>query len=423
MASALKITLYPSFLKGTLAAPSSKSFTQRALAGALLHSGRTRIQHPGLSDDEQAALKIIKTLGAQVIQNVPENIIIESTGKVQPAASVFCGESGLACRLFTPIAALGGKEIKIEGSGSLLKRPMHDFREILPQLGLELRGFNGFLPFSVSGILTPRNLKINAGSGSQFLTGILFALAFSAKQNRCIEVESLKSRPYTDMTLQVLEQFGKKIVHKQYSRFYINPEHFLNPEEVTIQVEGDWSSAAFWLTAGAINGDVTVKNLQLHSVQADRRILEVLKQAGVVVKVQHNEVQVKKSTIRSFEFDATDSPDLFPVLAILAASAEGISRISGLHRLKHKESDREKSIREMLSALGVSYSSEDDHLVVSGRKTFNGGLIKGFSDHRIVMAAAVSSLYAEGAITISDAEAVQKSYPDFFRDWERLTRR
>jgi 3-phosphoshikimate 1-carboxyvinyltransferase len=418
----MQAIIKPGFLEGDIAVPASKSMMQRVCAAALLHKGKTIIINPGSSEDDKTALQIIQQLGAEVIQESPERIIVQSTGTINDAKAIQCNESGLSARLFTPIAALSGNEVLIEGRGSLRQRPMDAFKEVLPLLNVALKDFNGFIPFSVKGPLQAKNITVDGSVSSQFLTGVLFALASNATEPLVITVKGLKSKPYIDLTLKVLEQFGKPIVNENYCRFIIDPGKFAPPDEVTIQIEADWSSAAYWLVGAAINGSVHVFYLDQQSSQADKNIIGILEQAGTATQFEGDTIHVKKSALHAFDTDLTDAPDLFPIVAILAASCTGTSRLKGLHRLKHKESDREKSIADMLTGFGVSVSIENDSLLIEGRQQLNPATINGYNDHRIVMAAAIGALLANGETSIAGKEAVGKSYPLFFQHLSLLHR-
>jgi len=428
----MKVIVEPGSISGAIAAPSSKSITQRAYAAALLHKGTTIIHHAGNSDDEQAALEIIQQLGAKItdtsigvphLKNVwdPSDtfslpLTIKSEGINPISGHINCRESGLSARLFTPIAAICGNEIRIDGTGSLLKRHLDGFLETLPALGIGIPGFTGYLPFSVQGPLQARSVKVNAAGGSQFLSGLLFALSGCATEPITISVTGLKSKPYIDLTLGILSHFGKPIKHNNYREFYIDPAIFVNKETIEINIAGDWSSAAFMLVAGALAGNISVTNLNFNSKQADKAIIDVLKNAGAEMAITDNSVTVKSSFLQPFEFDATHCPDLFPILAVLATCCNGESCIKGVHRLFNKESNRVASIADMLWDFQVPFSMEDDTLSISGQGFFQGTRIDSQDDHRIVMAAAIAALRANGPVEISNAIAINKSYPDFFKD-------
>ncbi len=406
--------IFPGHISGSLAAPPSKSMTQRAFAAALLHKGITTVYNAGNSADELASLSIIQELGAKVIEQTNDKIVIKSNGINPISDTIYCGESGLAARLFTPIASTSDRQITITGTGSLLSRPMPAFKDVFTQLGVSVSNFSGCLPITVGGPMKSVSISVDAGAGSQFLSGLLFALSFNAISPVIITVERLSSKPYIDMTLEVLKQFGKTITHDNYTTFIIDPNSFIDVGPVTIYVEGDWSSAANLLVAGAIAGEITVSNLNTLSTQADRAIMDILANAGAMINVDKDMVSVSCGQLAGFDFDATHSPDLFPVLSILAACCNGDSKIAGVHRLFHKESNRAESIAEMLENFNVPYSFEEDVLCIEGRRKLQGTIIDSYNDHRIVMAGTLGGLVANGQVDISRADAVNKSYPQFF---------
>ena len=412
----MRATIEPGSISGSIAAPPSKSMTQRAYAAALLHMGTTIIHNAGDSKDEKAALEVIQQLGAVIISRTDNKIEIKSTGVDPMGDHINCGESGLAARLFTPIAALSDKAISIDGQGSLLNRPMEMFGKVLPALQVGLKGQEGHLPLVVQGPMRASSLTLDASDGSQFLSGILFALSSCAKELITITVTELSSKPYVDMTLEMLAHFGKPISHNNYKEFFIDPARFVNVDTVEVNVEADWSSASCFLVAGAIAGTVTVQNLNVGSAQADRAILSVLQSAGAEVLISGNSITVKRSPMKAFEFVATNCPDLFPILSILGACCNGESYIYGVHRLFNKESDRAESISELLQNFDVPYSIEDDAFCITGVRKLQGTVIDTYNDHRIVMAGAIGALRAGSRVDINGAEAVSKSYPAFFDD-------
>jgi 3-phosphoshikimate 1-carboxyvinyltransferase len=416
----MKVTIEPGGINGSVVAPASKSITQRAFAAALLHKGTSTIYNAGNSADEQAALQIVKQLGAQVIGHEitgsTSTLKIASNGIVPISDTINCNESGLSARLFTPIAALHHTPILITGHGSLLARPIEGIDDLLPKLGITITNYNGYLPYTVCGPLSPVSTKLYAGGSSQLVSGTLFAYAAAATQPVTLQVAGLKSKPYIDLSLQVLEQFGKKITHKSYREFYIDPANFIDIAQPEITIEADWSSASCMLVAGAVAGSVTIANLKQDSLQADRAILEVLQQAGAGISITADGISTYRNALRAFEFDATHCPDLFPALAVLAVFCQGDSRIMGVQRLFHKESNRIESIAEMLWSFGISFSVEDDTLCIEGGTRPGGTVVDSYNDHRIVMAAAVCALRAKSRVDITGAEAVNKSYPDFFKD-------
>ena len=416
----MQVTISPSQIKGTVTAPTSKSAMQRACAAALLKGGHTVLHNPGISNDDKAALDIITQLGA-VVEKKDETIVIHSNG-VKPISGVInCGESGLSVRMFTSIAALSKEPITVTGSGSLLKRPLSFFTEVLPQLGVSCDSKNGLLPLYINGPLQPKNIEVDGSLSSQFLTGLLFAYAAANAKDVTITVKNLNSKPYIDLTLQVMQLFGLPIPENNgYHTFYfpkVQPKSF-SQSKLDFTVEGDWSGGAFLLVAGAIAGDVIIKGLNGFSTQADKAIMQALMQTGVAVSIEPDQIHIRKTALKAFHFNATDCPDLFPPLVALAAYCEGTSVIEGVHRLTHKESNRAQTLQEEFKKMGVEITFQDDLMIIKGNGKVTGATVHSRHDHRIAMACAVAALGADGDVVIQEAEAVNKSYPQF---WEHLS--
>jgi len=432
----MRAIVHPSKLSGSQIAPASKSSMQRACAAALIHIGKTIIHNPGHSNDDLAALDVIQKLGALVeIDNAPNvkanagSVIVNSNGVKPIGPSMNCGESGLGIRMFTPIAALSSELINIEGKGSLVKRPMHFFDEILPLVGVKVKSQKGFLPIAIQGPLVPSNITIDGSLSSQFLTGMLMAYAAAEKQDVVIKVLDLKSKPYIDLTLAVLNAFGWKVEHTKYESFRFLAHAPLKPI-IEYTVEGDWSGAAFLLVAGAIAGPIKVKGLQLNSTQADKKIMEALISAKANMKQEEDGILIGPSADVSsnnsnknsnysnglipFEFDATDCPDLFPPLVALASVCNGITKIKGVSRLAHKESDRGLTLQTEFAKMGVQIDLVGDEMLIHGGALIQSATVFSQHDHRIAMACGVAALVANGPIEITEAEAINKSYTDFF---------
>ena len=422
----MKVIIQPSSITGTIRAAASKSSMQRACALALLHEGETIINNPGKSNDDLAALQIIKDLGAEVygstLQDGEEEKIIIVTGLksgVIQKKEINCGESGLSIRMFAPIAALSAEEIIISGKGSLLSRPMYFFDEVFPQLGVTVQSDNGKLPLKIKGPLVPNDITIDGSLSSQFLTGLLMAFAKAATKRVTITVTNLKSKPYIDLTLQVMKHFGYEVENDNYEYFTMIPINGSTDQPINYIVEGDWSGAAFLLVAGAIAGEITVKGLDVFSAQADKAILQALMMAKANLSVTEKEIIVSPGRLEAFHFNATDCPDLFPPLVALAAYCDGTSVIEGVHRLTHKESNRALTLQQEFRKMGVEIRLQDDLMLIAGG-IVKGTLVHSNHDHRIAMACAVAALKATGETTIADAEAINKSYPDFYEQLKML---
>jgi len=438
--------VHPSKLSGSQIAPASKSSMQRACAAALIHIGKTIIHNPGHSNDDLAALDVIQKLGAIVEIEKPANekgsvgsIVVKSNGVKPIGPSMNCGESGLGIRMFTPIAALSHELISIEGKGSLVKRPMHFFDEILPLVGVKVQSQKGFLPIEIQGPLVPSTITIDGSLSSQFLTGMLMAYAASEKQGIEIKVIHLKSKPYIDLTLAVLNAFGWKVEHTNYESFRFLAHAPLQPV-IEYTVEGDWSGAAFLLVAGAIAGPIKVKGLQLNSTQADKKIMEALISAkanmiqeedGILIgpaadlssnnsNNNSNHSNGYSNGLIAFEFDATDCPDLFPPLVALASVCNGVTKIKGVGRLAHKESDRGLTLQTEFTKMGIQIDLVGDEMHIHGGALIQSATVFSQHDHRIAMACGVAALVANGPIEITEAEAINKSYTDFFTHLQEL---
>jgi 3-phosphoshikimate 1-carboxyvinyltransferase len=420
----VKAIIEPSLIKGTLVAPTSKSSMQRACAAALLHDGKTIINHPGKSNDDLAALDIIQKLGAAVIETAEGTIEITSTGIHPVSGEMNCGESGLSIRMFTPIAALSDKSVTINGTGSLLKRPMDFFDEIFPQLNITIESNKGMLPIKIMGPLQPKAISIDGSLSSQFLTGLLMAFAKAATAPVTITVNNLKSKPYIDLTLQVMKHFGCEVINNQYESFTINPKS-LSPTLINYTVEGDWSGGAFLLVAGAIAGKIVVKGLDPFSTQADKAVLQAIIASGATISIEEKQIEIAPpatglSALKPFHFNATDCPDLFPPLVALAAYCNGTSVIEGVSRLAHKESNRGLTLRDEFAKMGIEIVLQDDLMMIKGGTGLKGADVHSRHDHRIAMACAVAALQAVGETVIGEAEAINKSYPDFYEHLQLL---
>lgn len=411
-----------SSISGIVTASASKSSMQRACALALLAQGQTTLRNPGKSNDDQAALDIVQKLGA-VIEYRNGSIVINSLVTNNFSGELNCGESGLGIRMFTPIAALSSREIIINGTGSLLKRPLHFFDEIFPQLGISVQSNNGHLPLKIRGPLQPSDITIDGSLSSQFLTGLLIAFAKAAVKEVTISVKDLKSKPYIDLTLKMMKDFGYDVQHNNYESFSIKPNAILTAKQIDYTVEGDWSGAAFLLVAGAIAGGITVSGLDVFSTQADKSILKALMDCGTSISIEENQITINRALAgsgKAFHFNATDCPDLFPPLVALAAYCNGTSVIEGVSRLTHKESNRAITLQEEFKKMGLEIKLQDDLMIIEGGSGLQGSAVHSHHDHRIAMACAVAALQAAGETTIENAEAVNKSYPDFFEHLKLL---
>lgn len=460
----MDVIIEPGALQGTLTAPPSKSYSQRALAAALLCEKPSLLSGVGNSKDELAALAIIKALGAEV-HSGPEGykILPPPAGTRAKALRIFCGESGLSSRMFTPIVALLAETTEVIGSGSLLNRPMEFFETVLPQLGLQVKSEGGKLPLQITGDFWPASIVIDGSASSQYLTGLLFAFSaavarkgFARAAETSIAVRNLNSRPYVQLTLDVLKAFDMPVpVWDAEDRFTFalpsvgesdgsgrhspgsdqpsrkpDPRNDASdpgssasnpsPDTIRYTVPGDWSGAAFLVVAAALFGDIALHGLDADSPQGDKAILQALLDCGVGVSWKGEELFISGAAQRrAFQFDATHCPDLFPPLMVLASFCAGVSELKGASRLIHKESNRADTLSSEFRKLGVQVEVAGDVIRVTGG-TVQGGEVSAHGDHRIAMACALAGLGATAPVRIAGAEAIEKSYPGFFEDLQAL---
>lgn len=404
-------------VKASFSIPASKSHSQRVLACSLINKEKTIILGLGNSDDEQGLFQLISEMGAK-IERIDGKIIIEGVElNNQTELNLNFGESGLAARMMTPILANANGLINLNGQGSLLNRPMNQFDEVFKRLGVDFASHSGRLPYRIHGPLKPQNIQIDGALSSQYITGLILGyVASPLLRTEIIEVLNPTSIPYIELTLEVLRNFGVELEFKDNKIQFAGPYKF---KETEISIEGDWSSASFFMVAGAILGDITIRGLNLNSKQADRKVLEALKDFGADLLLE-NGVRIIKNQSKAFDFDATHCPDLFPPLAVLASFANGESRIKGVSRLIYKESNRAVTIQSELTKMGAKISIVGDEMLIQGIENVNSAEINSHGDHRIAMSCAIMALKADKPTTIQDSEVVNKSFPDFYNFLEKL---
>jgi 3-phosphoshikimate 1-carboxyvinyltransferase len=341
--------------------------------------------------------------------------MVEIDGGLSPVeSSINCGESGLGVRMFSAIAASALRPVTIDGHGSLLRRPLRMIEEPLKKLGADVRTNGGYLPVEVRGPLKGGHVIVDGSQSSQFLTGLLFALPV-AENDSIIEVINPASKPYIELTLGVLNHFGIEVENHDFTLFTIKGRQKYRPASYT--VEGDWSGAAFFMAMAAITGEIVIRNIDFNSVQADKRIIDVLRLAGSNVEIAPGSVTVSKGELKPFTFDISDCPDLAPPLVVLAAACDGTSVITGAGRLLIKESSRGEILEKNLLALGGQIRFNGERIEISGGRKLSHAMVQSSDDHRIVMAMASLSMLSSGGITVDHTGCVNKSYPGFMADF------
>lgn len=413
----MQFHVLPKIVKGKIVVPASKSDAQRAIIAASLANGKSKISNCGTSDDVLHVLKACELLGAKV-ESIGSDSYIIFGGKYVNVTDLNVGESGLAIRLLTPIVATQNQKTLLNGKGSLLKRPLFYFDENLPKMNVEVKSTNGFLPIEVQGPLKGGTYAVDGSQSSQYISGFLMALPLVDDASD-LSVEQLASKPYVQMTLNTLEKFGIRIENDNFNRFLIAGKQQYLPCDY--QVEGDWSAASYWLVAAALGAEITISGLSMASLQADKKMLDALIVAGCNLQFSSDGISVKGNEKKAFQFDATHCPDLFPALVSFAAFCPGISVISGVKRLKNKESDRGVALKTEFEKLGVLIELREDEMYIHGGNTIEGCNVHSHNDHRIAMCLAIVGLFSEKGITIENSDAVAKSYPDFWKDLELLS--
>jgi 3-phosphoshikimate 1-carboxyvinyltransferase len=410
--------IHPAKRTGIIQIPPSKSDSQRAFLSAGLAAGKSRIFFSGRSNDELKMLDVIKQFGAKVTNIDATTIEIIGTEDFPSKLTLNAGESGLCVRLLTSICAAHDGEFNLVGEGSLVQREMRFFTEEFPKLNVSFESNSGFLPFNVKGPIRSTSLVVDGSQSSQYISGLLMALPL-IEGKTTLSVANLKSTPYLNMTLNTISVFGINIERKENNTFLIPGNQTYKATDYTI--ESDWSAASFWLVASALGAEIKVKGLSMSSLQADKAILQAFVSAGCSVLKDSNGIAILGKDKHAFEFDATDCPDLFPALVAFASFINGVSRISGVHRLASKESNRGEVLQQEFAKLGVVIEQIEDSFYIHGNGTMNGGMVNAHNDHRIAMCFGIAGMFASQEVIIEQAESVAKSYPSFWDDLNSLS--
>lgn len=393
----MNVVIHPKKLAGQVVIPSSKSYAHRLLIAAALADRPTEVRMNAVSSDIAATVDCLISLGAKIERIGSGYSVSPIDHSVSEQRTLFCSESGSTLRFLLPVAAALGADCTFTGTGRLPERPNAILTDALQEHGVHTS--SSLLPITISGKLTGGKYSIAGNVSSQYITGLLFALPLCSEDSEIALTTPLESAPYIDITLEVLSAFGIRIERTGTGWLIPGGQQYHSPE--TVCSEGDWSGAAFWLAANRLGSSVKCLGLNPASCQGDRAIAEMLHRLGG-------------------EIDVSATPDLVPALAAAAALYPGITRITGAARLRIKESDRLFAVADMLRNLGGNAEILEDGLVVTGVSRLTGGTVKGYNDHRIVMAAAIAAACADAPVTITDAQAVNKSYPSFFEHFIAL---
>lgn len=413
------VTVRPSSLHGTVQAPPSKSAAHRSIICACLAKGKSVISPISPSDDMTATIQAAQKIGAECVWD-GDTLTVDGTHTFENAgnAVIDCIESGSTLRFLIPVCAAGGLNCTFIGRGRLPSRPLGLYKKILPEAGVNCCFEGDGLPLKINGKLQSGKFYVDGNISSQFITGLMLALPLIEGDSEIILNSPLESAGYVDLTVAVMAQYGVKVQKTQNGRLIPGGQVYRAQKST---VEGDWSQAAFYMCAsGILKTELTVTGLDPLSTQSDRAALETLRQMGCFCTFNDGTLICRGNELNAADIDASQIPDLVPILAVTAAYARGTTRIYNAARLRLKESDRLACMAQGLTALGVRIEELPDELIIHGGSGLSSGCVKGCNDHRIVMAFTIGALAAKGAVRIDDAQSIKKSYPNFFEEIKRL---
>lgn len=405
---------------GSIQAVPSKSAAHRALICAAFAQGSCRINCPRSNEDIAATVRCLRALGAE-ISETQQGFTVKPLARLNEQAELDCGESGSTLRFMLSVVTALGVNAKFMRRRHLAKRPLSPLYEVLTAHGAELSA-QASEPFCAEGKIKGCAYQIDGAVSSQYISGLLLAMPL-LKEPCTLEITGeIASESYINLTLEMMRKFGVCPRREKGIFYFSGEETYQAPQEIT--VEGDWSNAAFFLAMRALKSEegVTVRGLDLHSAQGDRAIGELLAEFGAVIEKDEAQGALKadKGTLKGIKIDAAQIPDLVPILAVVAAAAEGRTEIYHAARLRLKECDRLAALRDNLTALGAEIKETADGLIIDGGRALKGARVRGYNDHRIIMSMAAAALLCDGTVTIDEAEAVSKSYPSFWEDWAKI---
>ncbi|MGB3367642.1 MAG: 3-phosphoshikimate 1-carboxyvinyltransferase [Acidaminobacteraceae bacterium] len=413
----MKIKLTPQSLNGEISPPPSKSLSHRAIIAAGLSSGVSKIDNIALSDDIIATCDAMENFGV-VINRRKNKLEISSSGKLRrPIHPVNCNESGSTLRFMIPLSTFVDEPVVYDGVGGLRTRPLDPYVKIFKEKDVRCI-YSDQLPMIVEGQLTSGRYEIAGDVSSQFITGLMYVLPLIDGDSEIVLTSNLESKSYVDLTIDTLSDFGVNIINHNYEKFEIKGgQSFVAKDHI---VESDFSQAAFWIVGAILGGSINLNNINLNSLQGDREILDIVRRMGAELSEDGSTIKVSKSMTRGTVVDASQCPDIIPVVTVLAALSEGTTIITNGARLRIKESDRLKSICTELNKLGASIVETEDGLVIEGKNELGGGEVDSWDDHRIVMSLAIASIKCKNPVVINGYRAIDKSYPNFFEDFAKL---
>ena len=407
------------FVKAVIESPPSKSYTNRALIIAALANGNSIIKNPLFSDDTNYMISALRQFGIKIIKNGNNIIVHGKNGKLSPSKNnIFVGNAGTAMRFITSLASIAEGGTTITGDKRMQQRPIKDLLDALNQLGVESESNNGFPPIKIyGGLFNGGNVKLKGDVSSQFLSSILMCAPYAKKDVTISIVGNLTSKPYVDITLDVMKNFGIDVKNLNYKKFIINNNKKYKP--INYKIEGDASSASYFFAAAAITkGKIMVKNINPNSKQGDIKFVDILKKMGCGVKKGNDFIEVQGNRLKSVDVDMNEMPDVVPTLAVTSLFADSTTIIRNVQNLRFKETDRLKALAFELRKIGANVEEMNDGLKIK-RRRLQKAIIETYNDHRMAMSFAVAGLAING-LKIKNPNCVAKSFPDFWNKFNSL---
>lgn len=423
-----KLRIFPTKLRGTVQVPSSKSMGHREIICAGLAAGTSIVDNISMSKDIEATIRVLKAMNISIDEvpsmlNDRRALQISGTGHLSAAAAqTDCGESGSTLRFLVPLGASLGCPLTFLGHGKLVSRPLQAYYDIFDKQGVQYFNDNGRLPLTVNGCLQAGRYDLPGNVSSQYVSGLLFILPLLAGDSEINITSPLESASYVNMTLSCLHKYGIKVDNKdgKHETYFIPGSQRYQAQNS--MVEGDWSQAAFWTVGGSLGELVTASGIDNASLQGDKAVVEIMKQMGARISTTNDSVTVSAESTKAALIDAADCPDIIPVLTVLAAVSNGITKVVNAGRLRIKECDRLAAVTSELNKLGAQIIEEPEGLTIIGKpEGLTGGVeVDAWNDHRIAMSLAIAAQSCKQPIIISGADSVSKSYPEFWKDYQTL---
>ena len=417
-----QIQLIPTKLKGKITLPPSKSLAHRAIIAAGLSKGISRIDHIAYSQDIKATIQAMEALGT-IIEQHEDYLIVNgkytfTKNNTMPGIEIDCVESGSTLRFMVPISIVKENKVRFTGRGQLGKRPLNTFYEIFERQNIGYLYRENVLDLNIIGTLKPDLYRIPGNISSQFITGLLFALPLLPGDSIIEMTSPLESRGYIDLTLHILKLYGITIINHEYKQFIIRGRQEYQATDYT--VEADFSQAAFYLVADALGNDVTVMNLNLDSLQGDKVILDILKKMNCSIEEVDGGIKVVNHGLTGTTVDASQCPDIIPVVALALATSQGKSEVLQASKLRIKECDRLSATVKELNTLGAKLIEHEESMEITEVDCLKGGNVSSHDDHRMAMMLAIASTICQKDVIIDNKECVKKSYPNFWEDFMML---